>query len=473
MSNLNTAAVALTFAGSLAILSLSSCSGATTITSDISAATEGEYASGNLQDIGIKSKSTRSNRSNPDQTNTLSNYIRHALHNSAELKAAFDSYQASLQRSPQVRALPDPKINYGYFIQSAETRVGPQRHRLGVSQSFPWFGTLSLREEQSQAEARAKLYRFFSLKNELVFQVTRNYSELAYLLSASTIMEDRFKLVKSWEDVLRERFRSNVGSHSDLIRVQVEMGKLEDRISEIRELVPPTRISFNSLLNRPGAEPIAGSSDVFSELWVNDTAASAYKITDDVILQSNPELLMHTAFVEANSQGVMLAKKKYYPDISAGLDYIATGEREGASDSGKDTVVSAISLNLPLDWGKFDAGLKEAELNKQSIEATREAKQYSLLAELAHAKFALSDSERRIVLYKNTLIPKAEESMQTSFTAYQNGSAAFLDVLDIERQLLDFELSLIRAQADRLIAAATLLKLSGGYSELSSYDKEN
>ena len=88
-----------------------------------------------------------------------------------------------------------------------------------------------------------------------------------------------------------------------------------------------------------------------------------------------------------------------------------------------------------------------------------------LTADFARAKFDLRDAERKIALFTHTLIPKAEESIEASYTAYESGQAGFLDVLDSERGLLDFELSLSRAQTDRAIATTQLFRLSGGYTD--------
>ena len=57
----------------------------------------------------------------------VTDYIRVGLNNSASLKSAFEAYTSVSLQGPQVTALPDPKLSYGYFIQSVETRVGPQR----------------------------------------------------------------------------------------------------------------------------------------------------------------------------------------------------------------------------------------------------------------------------------------------------------------------------------------------------------
>ena len=112
---------------------------------------------------------------------TLHGYLRSALENSAGLRGSFAAYQAALKKRPQVTALADPRLTYGYFLRSVETRVGAQQHRLGMSQAFPWFGTLTLRGDEADFEARAVFYRFLSLKNKLVFEVAKTYAELAYL----------------------------------------------------------------------------------------------------------------------------------------------------------------------------------------------------------------------------------------------------------------------------------------------------
>ena len=64
------------------------------------------------------------------------------------------------QRTPQVKALPDPTATLTWFVMSPETRVGPQRAAINVMQQFPWFGTLKTDEQASlwdAVAARAKL----------------------------------------------------------------------------------------------------------------------------------------------------------------------------------------------------------------------------------------------------------------------------------------------------------------------------
>ena len=185
----------------------------------------GEDTSGTDSAPGRQAKSTASTTGRFPKT--LHGYVLYALENSAKLRGSFAAYQAALKKRPQVTALADPRLTYGYFLRSVETRVGAQQHRLGLSQAFPWFGTLALRGDEADFEARAAFYRFLSLKNELVFDVAKTYAELVYLHATVRIAEETLQLVQSWEKVLQ-------GPFSLWYRDAQRFGARADRVGAIR-----------------------------------------------------------------------------------------------------------------------------------------------------------------------------------------------------------------------------------------------
>ncbi len=105
----------------------------------------------------------------------LVGYLQIAAKNNAGLKAKFNQYMAALERVPQVKALPDPSIAFGYFIQPVETRVGPQRFKISVTQMFPWFGTLKSKENVAVQSAKAKYEAFEDAKSSLNNEVRSTY----------------------------------------------------------------------------------------------------------------------------------------------------------------------------------------------------------------------------------------------------------------------------------------------------------
>ena len=92
----------------------------------------------------------------------LQDYLEYAALHNAGLEAAFEQWKTTLEQVTISEAFPDPKFTYNYFIKEIETRTGPQRHRLSLSQTFPWFGVIESRKDAAAAKARAAHQKYLS-----------------------------------------------------------------------------------------------------------------------------------------------------------------------------------------------------------------------------------------------------------------------------------------------------------------------
>jgi len=84
----------------------------------------------------------------------LEDYLAFAAMHNAGLQVAFEQWKIAVEQVPQAKSLPDPKFTYGYFIEEVETRVGPQRNKLEIMQTFPWFGEIEARTDAAAATFR-------------------------------------------------------------------------------------------------------------------------------------------------------------------------------------------------------------------------------------------------------------------------------------------------------------------------------
>ena len=131
------------------------------------------------------------------------------------------------------------------------------------------------------------------------------------------------------------------------------------------------------------------------------------------------------------------------------------------SDSGQDVWMVSLSMNLPIWRAKYAAGEREARARYQAAVAARVQQENSLVSTVQRTLFEHRDAERKISLYRDVLIPKARESIGSTERAFRAGSASFLDLVDAERSLLEFELSFERALASRAQRLAELEMLVG------------
>ena len=387
---------------------------------------------------------------------SIDDYLAYAALNNPKLKAAFEEWKAALYKIPQVRSLPDPKFNYAYFIREVETRVGAQEQKLGLSQMFPWFGKLRLKENMAYEAANSAQQRYEAEKLKLFYQVKHIYYEYYYLFRAINITQKNMKLLLNLEAVARAKLRTGSGL-ADAVKAQVELGKLEDQLKSMNELQEPIALKFNTVLDRPlNADlPWPRSAGITPVIIVEEELF-------DSLITNNPELKALDYQKAKEEVSIELAKKDFYPDFTLGLDYVVTDDAINPTrDSGKDPVMAMFSINLPIWRSKYKAALNEAKSRYSTAESERVNAGNQLQADLKMATYHFRDAERKINLFKDTLIPKAQQSLKVVQKSYESGSTEFLSLIDAERLLLEFELSYERAVANRMQRLAELEMLVG------------
>ena len=388
----------------------------------------------------------------------LQDYLRYAALHNPGLEAAFNRWRAALERVPQVTSLPDPRFTYRYYIENVETRLGPQEHAFGLAQTFPWFGKLELRGDVAAEAANAAGERYEEQKLKLFYEVKEVYYEYYCLGRAITVVRENRDLVKYLEGVARIRYKVGAAGHPDVIRAQVELGKLEDRLRTLQDLRGPVVARLNAALNRPLAEPLP---------WPGSVPYEPTEASDEQLLtwlhESSPELKALEYEIRSRRNGISLAKKDYYPDVTLGLDYIVTGDAAmaGTPDSGEDAVIARVSLKLPVWVDKYAAGVREAEARYRTALKTRIDRENLLGSKVKMTLYRFRDAERKIDLYKNTLLPKARESLKANETSFRTGRATFTDLVDAERVFLAFELAYERAVVDHAQRLSELERLIG------------
>lgn len=389
----------------------------------------------------------------------LSDCLAFAALENPGLEAAFHRWQARLNESRVKGSLPDPRFSYTWYIEEVATRVGPQRQSFGLSQMFPWFGKLALEREESEYAARAAHARFQVEKLALFRRVKDAWWDYYYLARAVESMKDNFELVKQLEAVIRTAYEADDARYSDLIRTQVEAGRLEDRLETLNDRRRPAVARLNAAMNRPveAALPWPTLVDEGPDVALEETRVLA------LMIESNPELDAMASEVAAEQAALERSGRDFYPDLTVRVTYIDTADAimPGVSDSGKDPILATFSINLPLDRSKYRASEAAARGRHRAAAMALEERRNDLARRVQSALYEYRDARRRETLYGNTLLPQARQAFQAAETAFRGGGVGFADLIDAQRILLEFELSRHRSFADAHKSLARLETLVG------------
>jgi outer membrane protein, heavy metal efflux system len=390
----------------------------------------------------------------PNEANkflTLRDYLEYAESHNAGLKSSYQQWQMALEQVPQAKALPDPQVNYGYYTQQSDMQM---RQMAGVMQEFPWFGKIDARTEAAMKEASAVQQKYQANRLALFKEVKEGFYEFTYLAGAIDIAEENLELMRHFEEVAQIKHMTAEASHPDVIRAQVETAKLEDVLRGLGQLREPTVSRLTTALNLPADTNLPWpKTEEFNATELN------YERLVSILRQKNPELASLNYEAMAARSKIALAEKNFYPDIGVGVEW--TQFEKSGGNSGRDSVALVFQMNLPLWRDSYSAGERQARAKKASIEQQKIDTENIILTKASQAHYEYRDSIRKIRLYQDTLIPKGRELLRASEAAYREGKIDFLSLIDAQRMLLEYHLSLQRAIADNQQKLAALEMLAG------------
>ncbi len=392
---------------------------------------------------------------------TLDDYLVMAADSNAALKAKFLAYQAALEQVPQM-GLPDPEISFGYFISPVETRVGAQEARFSAMQMFPWFGTLGVKKDMKTEAAKASYASFEQTKSDLFYQVKAAYYSLYESEQRIRIMEENLEILKTFESLATTRFESGTAGMVDVLRIQMEIAELDNRLLFWRDKRVLLTTAFNQQLNRdPDSGVVMPDTLEVIELLADKS------ILADSILAQNDRLASFEHMKLAHEYSIKAAKKMGAPAFGLGVNYVLVSERTDlpagqaamlTPANGQDALMPVMSIKIPLYRGKYKAQVKEAGLNLEAMESLEDEQRNELQTNLERAWVAHSDAGRRIKLYREQ-IKVAGQARQILIKAYSADGKDFEEILRVQRMLLNYELEIIKAVKDKNTAVAKIKSL--------------
>lgn len=389
---------------------------------------------------------------------TLADYLAYAALRSPALRAAYYRARALAERSPQVGALPDPRLTYGFFIREVETRVGPQRHQLGVAQTLPWPGLLDARADAADHEARAAYLEYQAGKLELFERVRTAYARLNALEQLIEIARAELRLLTKIEQIAQRRYAVGAGEHRDLIRAQLELAREEDHLRQLVDRLPAARAALNAAIGRSADAPIEATRLIEPEPVRADVAALT-----SAALDASPVLRAFDERGEAQRRRTDAARAEGMPDVTVGLAYTVIDDARFGDppDSGQDAVLATFGVRIPVWRARYEAAVGESIARRLALAAARSDEAIRLEAEIHRLAYEHADALDRIHLHETTLIPKGEASLTSTLAAFEVGRGGFIDVVDATRSLLAFREALVDARARAAIARAKLERLVG------------
>ena len=159
--------------------------------------------------------------------------VREALGSRPELAQATAAVRAEYARVPQAGALPDPVVSLGLQNDGFNSlQIGEMESSwwsIGATQTFPWYGKRGLRRRATTLGARQVEADLERARLTVRAEVERAYLDVLLVRDQLRILGKLEALWAQAEGLARARYETGDGAQSDILRAQLERGRLKQQ----------------------------------------------------------------------------------------------------------------------------------------------------------------------------------------------------------------------------------------------------
>ncbi len=338
---------------------------------------------------------------------------------------------------------------------------------------MPFPGKPALRESIAVAEHSTVAAEAADKSYEIVNAVRAAYYELYTLERSLEITERHASLLTDFVRVANVRYRVGSGLQQDVLKANVELGRVRERLLQQLAQREAAAARLNALVDRSPDVPIeapALPSDLVQLAFaMPDTGAvrlvgsmpqqhgipSLSELIDLAIAQ-RPLLAAHRSAIQRQQLAVDLARKNLWPDFALSVGY---GQR-GADR--EDFISANIGIGLPIFAGRKQKRLIDAAIAGEARAGAAYQETVNRIgARLAELRARLVKLREQLILYRDGIVPQATAALQSATSAYQVGSVDFLTLVNSEATLYRYELDYHRLLASFLRTAADIERTVG------------
>lgn len=370
------------------------------------------------------------------------------------IQASARMVDAKRARVAQVRALPDPQLTVSYMgdIAPFDVQVGdPSSSRMvGVMQEIPYPGKLALRGKIAAKEAEAETWSTEAVRRRILVDVRATFFEMASVDKALDITARNKDLLEKFARIAEERYKVGQGLQQDVLRAHVEVSRILQRLTVLRQRRGALEAKMNSLLFRSPGTSIGALAPVEKPPLVY----SLDELLERAVADS-PEIRRQERLIEQSQLAMDLARKEYYPDFSIGWDYQQRPQMP-------EMYGLRFTMNLPIfQRKKRHEMVNEAGQMTASARQMREAIRTELLWRVKEQYLAARASDELLALYAKAVVPQSTLALESSLASYQTGALDFLSVITNFTTVLDYEISYYEELAGYQKALARMEEITG------------
>lgn len=322
---------------------------------------------------------------------------------------------------------------------------------LGLSQTFEIAGQQGYRRRAAELDLAATRENIVEVRRRVRAEVELRFVRVLALQNRIEIERDALKLVEDAATAVRKRVVAGEDSRLDGNLASVEAERGRNQLTALQEQLIDARADLAILLQLPpGRIPEAvGAIDITSGNYTLES------LLGDAA--NRPQLRALDLREQAARNKLALERASVYPDITVG---VSTG-RDGPGDARERFNMLSLSIPLPL-FKRNAAGIGRATTDLTQSQIEKNAAARDIQAQVRTLWLRLESLRTRVKRLADSVLPSLNENQRLSTTAYRAGEIGLLQLLVVNRQLVDARRDYLDALAEYVQTRISLEQAAGG-----------
>ncbi len=407
--------------------------------------------------------------------------VQMALEKRPEITAARERVEAARARPAIVSALEDPMLSpsidhYPFDVMKNEAPAaiedtemegepeampattsddnGRYDWNISIEQRFPLSKVLSHRRDAAVAD----ISKVDAEAERTALEIELDAVSAFYMLNEkrrmANVVDEQIKLAHQFVSAASGRYSAGNGNQSEVLRVEVEVARLESSRRALQEEIRAAETMLNTSVSRAPELPVP-------EL-VLPALDAPIPPKDSVVttaLTRRPELRVGNAEIARAGADIKAMQAMYAPMGMVRLGYSSTmAEGRGA--------MLMVGVSLPIWREKLRSGVSEARAMERMARADYEGMLRMVKGEAVASRDQLSAAQIQYLTLRDEVVPRARRLIGPTLSAYASGQGSLLAVIEAAQALWGVQAEAVMAESTLGLAWARFHRMIGITKEL-------
>lgn len=388
---------------------------------------------------------------------SLNTVLSIALNNNLDIQRRLQQSKASLAKYDQVSFLDDTLAQYAAFTKDIAVPVGTQKHNRSVADNFPFSSVLALKAAIIDQTVESSRLQLKQTVQDTLIQTRIAYYELQSARKEIGIIKQKIALSQSLKKQLKDSYSTSTITLNSILQLDITLAKNRNQHQLTRNKLSIQQARLNALLNLSPQFSL-GKMDEFSPFKVTQKTKTLLTIGQ----QNRVEIARIQTELKKMEAIIRLSKKRFYPDFSAGYSRFQNQtSQQAGSNANKAAFSTRPRFKKRNFFGTNDAYLNETKIKYKALQAKLDALINTTSEQIQQALLRYNSQKSNHQLYQVTVIPQANITLKSATNLFETGGASYLEVINIQQQILDYRLLSLAAIKGMNIDAAKLSRLIG------------